>query len=148
MARNQAPTELLSVDRARGVAVVRVDRAVYPLDAVYGAVYELLDRAYVLLASAGKNGVTVELRARAGATADLEALAGELANKLIDHALRVSLARKHGALRDAIVARALAGAGGAAPAPEPATPPSPGDDPFELAEDWQQSRETPPGRRS
>jgi His-Xaa-Ser system protein HxsD len=148
MARKKSPAGLMSVDDGRGIATIRVDLAVYPLDAVYGAAYELMDRVYVLLASAEKKGVVVELRRKAGVTAPLEALAGELANKLVDHALRVSLAERHGAMRDAIVARALAGAGASAPPAAPEVAPSPGDDPFELAGDWADSRSTPPGRRS
>src|SRR5574341_1201636 len=133
MARRPPP--VVSVDVKGGRVAVRVDAAVYPLDAVYGAAYELLDRAWVYLAAAGKRGVVVELRRKApGATAaELEALAGELGEKLLDHALRVSLARQYGPLREMIVARALDGAMGGPPPPPPAEPPSPAPgDPFDV----------------
>jgi His-Xaa-Ser system protein HxsD len=129
---------------------------VYPLDAIYGAAYELLDRAYVFLASAGRGAVVVELRAKRSveAAVDLEELAGELGNRLLDHALRVSIARRHGRLREMIVAKALAGAGAGG---DQAEPPSPAvatpatteitEDPFEVAAEWQAGRKPRPARR-
>lgn len=146
MARKQR-SKVVGVDVARGRVVVRADAAVYPLDAVYGAAYEMLDRAWVFLAPGGRGVTEVELRRKApGATAaDLEALAGDLGERLLDHALRVSLAERHGAMREAIVARALSGARGAPPPPA-ANPPE--EDPYDVSGEWQASRETPPGRRS
>jgi His-Xaa-Ser system protein HxsD len=143
-ASERAP-RILTVDAAAGRVVVRVDAAVYPLDAVYGAAYEMLDRAWVFL-GAVKGGVAVELRRKA-AGGDLEALAGDFGDRLLDHALRVSLAREHGAMRELIVSRALAGAGGAPEPPDRASSAGPGD-PFDVSDEWAASRDRPPGRRS
>ncbi len=159
---------IVEVDEAARAVTVRVERAVYPLEAVYGAAYELLERAWVYLAADGKRGVRVHLRVRgAGAAngaggaggagvadvsaADLEALAGDFAARLLDHALRLQLARRHGKLREMIVERALYGAGAAdvpddAPGPASAAPAA-DDDPFGVAASWQASRAQPAGRR-
>src|SRR5688572_10356025 len=130
--------EIVSIDRKQGVARVRVDRSVYPIDAIYGAAYELLDRAYVFLAPAGRTAVIVELRAKRNAESvvDLDQLAGELGNRLLDHALRVSIAKRHGRLREMIVAKALAGAGvGADVGVGVGEPPSAPTDPVVTPED-------------
>jgi His-Xaa-Ser system protein HxsD len=133
---------LVTIDAPAGRVVVRVDAAVYPLDAVYGATYEMIDRAWVFLASA-KAGVTIELRRKTpgATTSDLEALAGDLGERLLDHALRVSLARQYGPLRELIVTRALQGAAGPPPSAAPPPPdPRPAEDPYDVAAEWQTSR--------
>jgi His-Xaa-Ser system protein HxsD len=143
--------EVLRVDPTTGTASFRIDLSIYPLQAVYGACYEYLDRAYVLLGRAPgpKQALIATLRGKGPARlgrAALGAIAGEFANKLLDHALRVEVAKKNARVREMVVARALLSA--APPMSDGddrhAEPPvSPGDaeaDPFAISPSWQADR--------
>jgi His-Xaa-Ser system protein HxsD len=150
MAGKQRTPQLIERDQRGGMIAVRVERAAYPIEAVYGAAYEMLDRAWVVLGGAGKAAVRVELRVRgARAAGDLDALAADFTSRLLDHALRVTLAKRHGRVREMIVQQALAGAGLSMDPPPPAPAPGAptGDDPFDVAGAWEESRTRPPGRQ-
>jgi His-Xaa-Ser system protein HxsD len=85
-----------------------IDEEVYALDAVYGASYLFVDRCYVFLARPAERKVRVRLRAKGEAGADeLEALAGEFANELLNSQLRVRLGRETAAIREQYMARAF-----------------------------------------
>jgi His-Xaa-Ser system protein HxsD len=85
-----------------------VDEELYALDAVYGAAYLFIDRCYVFLARPAERKVTVRLRSKGAATPEeLEALAGEFANELLNSQLRVRLSRETAAIREQYMARAF-----------------------------------------
>ena len=113
---------MLSIDAEKGVALLALDKGLYPLEVVYGAAYVLIDRAYVLLDrdDAGRTLVRIERKAedRAGDDADgerdLRNLAGELSNELLSQALRRKITKQNQSILEAIVTQAMAGATGAA----------------------------------
>lgn len=85
-----------------------VSRDAYPLEAVYSAAYVFVDCVYVYLAPRGKNGVAVRLTAKSGTSGkQLENIAGEFQNELLNASLRVSLAKENKKIRQQIVERAL-----------------------------------------
>jgi His-Xaa-Ser system protein HxsD len=95
-----------------GWVAIELDEDLYPRDAVQGAAYVFLDRAYLFLEKSGSAGaprLTVRLRAKAG---DSAAMAGELENEALAQAYRRRIAAGSRALLESTAARALAGAAG------------------------------------
>jgi His-Xaa-Ser system protein HxsD len=95
-----------------GTVQIEFDESLYPKDAIYGAAYVFIDRCYVHLDRAADKRVRVTLRAKSGAPADSQALAGELQNELLSQAWRLSIAAENRQLIESITARALGGAAG------------------------------------
>ena len=80
----------------------------FPLDAVYGAAYLFVDRCWLFLSRADSTSVGVHLKTKGEATeADLEALAGEFANELLNQALRVRVGESTSTIREYTMARAF-----------------------------------------
>jgi len=90
-------------------ASFELDEDFYPRDAVQGAAYVFLERAYVFLERSGDQRLRVHLKAKSGDTA---ALAGELENEALAQAYRRRIAQSHRALIESVASRALAGAAG------------------------------------
>src|SRR5690349_9853412 len=78
-------------------AVVRVDETIYSCPAILRAAYWITDRAYVLVRRPEQGVVEVVIRAK-GVTLerpradDVDVLAGELCNALLEHQLREEIA--------------------------------------------------------
>lgn len=112
--------KVLSIDAAQGVALLALDKGLYPLEVVYGAAYVLIDRAYVLLDrdDEGRTLIRIEAkpedqRADASTEQALRALAGDLSNELLSQALRRKITKQNQPILEAIVTQAMAGATGA-----------------------------------
>lgn len=87
-----------------------VDEELYALDAVYGASYLFIDRAYVFLARPADKKVRVRLRPKEATTPEaLEALAGEFANELLNSQLRFRLGRSTATIREQYMQKAFFG---------------------------------------
>lgn len=85
-----------------------LDESLYALDAVYGAAYIFIDRCYVFLFRPADKKVTVRLRTREPSNpAQLEALAGEFANELLNQVLRLRIGESTLSIRDYYMARAF-----------------------------------------
>jgi His-Xaa-Ser system protein HxsD len=109
------PPELVSADLADQSVTVTVDGTLYPLDAVYGAAYVLIDRAYVLLDKTGdRYRITVTpKKPEADVAAQLRPLVGELASELLACAWRVKIQAENRALIESVTMRSMGGAMGA-----------------------------------
>jgi His-Xaa-Ser system protein HxsD len=86
-----------------------IDEDLYPRDAVYGAAYLFVDRAWVFLERPGDRLVRVNLRAKdpeAGEEA-LTALAGEFGNELLNQVLRVRVGASTARIREYYFAKAF-----------------------------------------
>ena len=78
-----------------------VDEELFPLDAIYGASYLFVDRCYVFLARPGDKQVSVRLKTKGEADeAQLEALAGEFANELLNQVLRFRIGQSTARIRE------------------------------------------------
>lgn len=85
-----------------------IDESLYDLDVVFGTAYLFLDRCYVWLDRPTDRKVDVVLRARGAATeAQLEELAGEFANELLNQALRKRVGDANARIREFIMAKAF-----------------------------------------
>jgi His-Xaa-Ser system protein HxsD len=85
-----------------------VDESLYPLDAIYGAAYIFVDRCFVFFSRPESQRVQVRLKARGATTeTELETLAGEFSNELLNQVLRFRLAESTAKLREYTMARAF-----------------------------------------
>ena len=108
---DQQPDNAEQVVVDSGRATILLDRALYPLDVIYGASYVFVDRCYVLLDAPDTEHVQVELRAREALDAGgLRKLAGEFSNELLSQAWRSQVTQSNRAVIEAVTAKAMAGA--------------------------------------
>ncbi len=99
--------ELTFIEDGRRVVLV-IDEELYPRDAIYGAAYLFVDRAWIFLSRIGDKQVEVRLKPKGDTdSAALEALAGEFANELLNQVLRVRIGDSTGRIREYYMARAF-----------------------------------------
>lgn len=80
----------------------------YSLEAIYSAAYVFIDRAYVYLDGNPTKEIIVSLKGKEKLNKkQLESLAGEFRNELLNYLLRVEVARHNQKIREYIVATAL-----------------------------------------
>lgn len=108
------PEEVLKLDLKEGAALLEIDASLYPLDALYGAAYVLIDRAYVFLDRPKEGAYRATLAPKKGEAdeATLRALAGEMANELLACAYRHRITQDNRAAIEAVTMQAIAGAMG------------------------------------
>ena len=88
--------------------IIPVNSQLYPLEAIYGASYIFLDRAYLFLEGNPRNRVMVTLKGKENLNKkQLKDLAGEFYNELLNCALRNKISKNNQKIREYIVARAL-----------------------------------------
>ena len=81
---------------------------IYPLDAIYGTAYLFIDRCYVFLQRPADKRVALRLRGKKALdTAQLEALAGEFTNELLNQILRFRIGASTSKIREYYMARAF-----------------------------------------
>ena len=91
----------------RKVAFV-LDESVYKRDAVYGTAYLFIDRCFVFLTRPEESKIGVELVAREESSeADLEAMAGEFVNELLNQMVRAQVGEATARIREYYMARAF-----------------------------------------
>lgn len=87
------------------LALLRIDERVFPLDVIYGASLHLLERAYVRLARPADGVVEARIKPKEGG--DPRALAGELANELLNQCIRHRVGDRLRRVRAAYLATAF-----------------------------------------
>lgn len=88
---------------------ITLDTKIYPKEAIYGAAYVFIDRAYIHLDMKG-NRIEVSFKPKASISQkQLEALKGEFENELLHYVHRLSIAKNNKKIREQIVERALYG---------------------------------------
>jgi His-Xaa-Ser system protein HxsD len=94
---------------AEGAASLVVDERLCPREAVHGACYLFLDRCYLFLTRPEEGRIGVRLRLQtAGTDEELERMAGEFANELLNQALRIFIGDATARIREQYMARAFA----------------------------------------
>lgn len=86
-------------------ASLRIDERVFPLEVIYGASLHLLERAYVRLERVGDGVVELQIRGKEGG--EPRALAGELANEMLNQCIRHRLGDRARRLREAYLAKSF-----------------------------------------
>jgi len=88
--------------------IIKVNPKIYPLEAIYGAAYVFLDRAYLFLDGNPEKEVIVTLKGKEKMTErKLKNLAGEFYNELLNCALRQKISQNNQKIREYIVSQAL-----------------------------------------
>ncbi len=91
--------------------VILINPKLYSLEAVYGAAYAFLDKAYVYLEQGPNSKIQVNLKGKEKMNKkSLEALRGEFLNELLNFSLREKISKNNKKIREYIVARALVSA--------------------------------------
>ena len=100
----------LTLQYDTGESLVRfiVDETLYPLEAIYGASYLFVDRCFVFLERAEDKKVRVQLKTKSETTeSELEILAGEFSNELLNQILRWRVSEATAQIREYTMARAF-----------------------------------------
>jgi His-Xaa-Ser system protein HxsD len=95
-----------SVAREGPMRLVVIDPKVYSLNAVLKTAYWFTDRAFLHLQFGGDQKIELRLRAKHPG-ADVESLAGDFMNELLDQQLREAVAAETEGIRDLIFSHAL-----------------------------------------
>jgi His-Xaa-Ser system protein HxsD len=94
------------------VRVLHIDEGLYHKTAVLRACYWFTDRCYLFVARTAPGLLEVHIRAKSGTDAeDLDVVAGEFANALLDYELRRQIDEQTGTIRELLVAKAVAQVG-------------------------------------
>lgn len=105
--------------RNQNKIILRINPRLYSLEAIYGACYVFIDRAYIFLDGNPAKEIKVCLKGRRRmAFKALERLAGEFQNELLNYALREKIARHTRRIREYIVGRAIFSASDSLPGEE------------------------------
>lgn len=98
---------------------VDIKTSVYPLEAIYAASYQFIDRAYIRLDEKGKGTIRVILEPKEDAKpAAIKRLAGDFRNELLHHGLRLKVSSANQKIREYVVTRALLSAQQEQPSPD------------------------------
>jgi len=88
--------------------VIAVNSDLYSLEALFRVCYLFTDRCYLFLIQ-GENSPVIQVRfTRKSPDTDLNRLAGEFSNELINQKVRLDIAAETKAIRELIVAQAFA----------------------------------------
>lgn len=96
------------INNKNNEVVFKLSQKVYSLDAILGASYLFIDRAYVFLDYDGNENFIVHLKGKKKLSKmDMERLSGEFQNELLNQTLRVKLSKKNQKIREYIIQHAL-----------------------------------------
>ena len=93
---------------------IRLNSAIYPLEAILNACYCFIDRAYIYLdANCKKETINIFFKGKSRLSEkELSCLRGEFMNELLHCALRYRISKENKKVREYIVGRALYSASG------------------------------------
>ena len=94
------------IDKKNKIITVSINPSIFPLEVIYSAAYVLMNDAYVILDGDPKKKILVQIKAKKPKE-DLEKLALEFNNELLNYAVYAVQAAKTQEIRRAIVERAL-----------------------------------------
>ncbi len=97
--------------KGRGKLVIPVDSDIYPLEAVYGAAYSFLDKAYIRLKKGSDSEIMMIVKGKSSLKkGELDEMGNELMNELLNFSLKSQISKSNKKIREYIVGRALASA--------------------------------------
>jgi len=87
---------------------IEINPEIYPLEAVYGAAYVFLDKAYLRLDGDPEKKVIVNIKSKNNLNKkELENLADDFLNELLNYGLRYKISKNNRKIREYIVGTAL-----------------------------------------
>lgn len=103
----------VKIHKSENKIIVFLNPKLYPLQALYGAAYVFLDRAYIYLDGDPKKEVYLHLKGKKKLTDNqMKTLADEFLNELFNYSFRYQIAKDNRKIREYIVGAALVGASG------------------------------------
>lgn len=88
--------------------ILKINPKIYPLEVVEGAAYTFVDRVYVDIGGNPARQISVTLAGKKNLNRkELERMAGEFKNELLNYALRREISKNNKEIREYIVSRAL-----------------------------------------
>ncbi len=106
--KNRRNIKTIKTQKQNGQLVISLNPKIYPLEAIYGACYVFVDRAYLFLDGDPKKEIKVFIEGKRKLDSKkLEELAGEFKNELLDYVLRTAIAKNTKKIRETIVEKAL-----------------------------------------
>lgn len=98
----------MKIAKKKNGLVISLNPKIYPLEAIYGACYVFIDRAYLFLDGDPKKEIKVFIKGKQELKLkDIEKIAGEFKNEILNYILRLSIAKNTKKIRETIVERAL-----------------------------------------
>lgn len=98
----------IKITKKKNEIIISLNPEIYPLEAVYGACYVFIDRAYLFLEGNPEKEIKVFIKGKEGLNSKkLEKIAGEFKNEILNYTLRLSIAKNTRKIRETIVERAL-----------------------------------------
>jgi len=89
--------------------IVAINPRLYSSEAVYGAAYVFLDKAYLFLEGNPQEKILIYIKGKKTLNQkELDNLAGDFCNELLNYSLRNKISKDNQKLREYILARALA----------------------------------------
>jgi len=93
---------------------ITVDTKIYPLEAIYGAAYVFLDKAYIHLDGDPEKKIIVHIKGKGGSKrGSTEKLSDEFLNELLNYGLRYQISKNNRKIREYIIGTALLSTTGA-----------------------------------
>ena len=121
----------------KGQVELTIDPQLYPLEAVYGAAYVFLDKAYLRLDGNPKKKIIIKIKGKESLDREkLENLAGDFLNELLNYTLRYKISKNNRKIREYIVGTALLSS--LAEAPEAEEKEEWEEDPLGIAVPWEE----------
>jgi His-Xaa-Ser system protein HxsD len=100
--------EKAKINKTKNQINVTVDPNLYPLEAVYGASYVFLDRAYLRLDGDPKKEIIIRIKGKEELNKkELNNLANDFLNELLNYSLRYKISNNNRKIREYIVGKAL-----------------------------------------
>jgi His-Xaa-Ser system protein HxsD len=97
------------IERKNNRVVIHINLRLYSLEALYGAAYVFLDRAYLFFEGNSPENIIVYIKGKKNLSQKgLDDLAGDFCNEILNHSLRNKISKENQKLREYILARALA----------------------------------------
>lgn len=88
--------------------VLKINTKIYSPEAIYKTCYIFIDRAYLFLDGDPKREIEVKIKGQKKLRKiELEKIAGEFMNELLNNSLRMKLSRENAKIRERIIGQAL-----------------------------------------
>lgn len=96
------------IEKNKNLIKVIINSKLYPLEAVYGAAYVFLDKAYFRLDGDPEKEITVQIKSKEKLSRKgLENLASDFLNELLNYSLRYKISKNNRKIREYIIGTAL-----------------------------------------
>ncbi len=94
------------IDKENNIIKIKIKTSLYPLEIIYSAAYMFLENFYIIVDGEPEKEIIVQMKSKSEKT-DLEKIAGDFNNELINYSVYAIQSARTSAIREAITKRAL-----------------------------------------